>query len=537
MPITTINWINFSFNNLRRNNRKKIWKETEHEIEKTLVAGSKSKEQKEKFPDYNIWDKINIQIYGKTIKANIYAIDRETWEYVIHRNQYWKNYAKRFTKEELDKYNKNNDIQNSNNYEEISDNLEDEPIVEVVEEWVNPQYIVNESWELREEKLIVRELTQDELNELENTQLTDEALLFIDQNLTPKNRIDLWNWTILYTTNKIIDRDWRPLIIWYVIEWNKLHLRLFYRSNSEWWWRACAGMREDFGYSKSEFIESYSYETTTKEDPKIWKVFDNLEEEKRNDSPIMDISRKCVYDYIRTHIDEISQWNWELREDLLYAIEENDINNLRKALEKVNEKKRNKIYWFEFLQNEILKEISVNWILFPESDSDKRSAVNYYQYKKIKNVIELYKTAIPKWLDYKKMKNSWRSYSYIHNYLWKVDVEIYTIERNGKILDFHFARARKSPDKVRIENVTYTWAQINSFWVYDKQINAWPLVAKPLDYNTQCPYPDATYRNIEAIMPTIERDNEWNPIYRDIRGLYQWNPIIQEYKNKSWIKY
>jgi hypothetical protein len=62
------------------------------------------------------------------------------------------------------------------------------------------------------------------------------------------------------------------------------------------------------------------------------------------------------------------------------------------------------------------------------------------------------------------------------------------MQYNGNPVDIHFARAKHSPDKVRIENIVYSDAKLNSFGTYDKQINAGPLTAKPIDYDSQVPF-------------------------------------------------
>jgi hypothetical protein len=134
------------------------------------------------------------------------------------------------------------------------------------------------------------------------------------------------------------------------------------------------------------------------------------------------------------------------------------------------------------------------------------------------DVAAWYNKIVPNWLDFQNMRlNPWKSYTYKHDFLWTVNVQVCTIKRNWIDLDFHFSRAINSPDKVRIENVVYSDAKINDFWVYDKQVNAGPLIAKPIDYATQVPV-----------------DRQWKRYwenYMDIRDLYQWNPIIQRYKN------
>jgi hypothetical protein len=323
-------------------------------------------------------------------------------------------------------------------------------------------------------------MNNQEISYLHSIPKTERSDVFMTKEwFEPKNKIELWDWIIMYTTDKIIDRRWRPLLIWYVIEWWQLHLRLFYRSNSEWCWRSCPGMREDRGYSKWEFIKNSSYETTTKIDPTIWQIFDKLSEIRKENSPILDIFKK----YLNLFIEGNS-----------------------------------KLHWIEVLQQEMNTAITVDKLF----ESWKDNAVDYYMRQTSQDVVDFYNSgeSVPEWLDYEHMAYTWKSYSYIHHYLWEVIVEVYTIERNGMNLDFHFAKASNSQDKVRIENVVYSDAKINSFWVYDKQINAWPLVAKPIDYRSQAP-----------------RDWDWTPYwqeswqdYVDIRDLYQWNPIIKRYK-------
>ena len=305
---------------------------------------------------------------------------------------------------------------------------------------------------------------------------TEKARICLDKNniFKPQNKIDLWNWNFLFVSDKIIIKDWRPIIIWYSMENWLLNLRLFYRSNSEWCWRACPWKRSIGGYSKWEFINNYSYETTTKIDGRVWKAFDSLNQVTYDGDPINDIS--------------------------------NEISNKRhESLIKM---------WHEILEEEMKASINVDVKLF----KDNTSAADFYEGKKTSKVIKWYSKCIPLWLDYKHMENNQeKTYSYKHDYLWYVNVQVFTMKWNWIYLDFHFARAENSPTKVRIENVVRSDAKINSFWVYDKQVNAWPLVAKPIDYVTQVP------KNRNG-------DRYWDS-YMDIRDLYQWNPIIQWYKN------
>jgi hypothetical protein len=126
------------------------------------------------------------------------------------------------------------------------------------------------------------------------------------------------------------------------------------------------------------------------------------------------------------------------------------------------------------------------------------------------------------WLKYENMKaQTDKNYSYEHTYLWKVNVEAYTMDRNWESILVYFSKSEKD-NKVWIENVTYLDAKINSFWTYDKQINASPLTAKPIDYKSQAP-------------SDLSSKSYWSD-YIDIRDLYQENPIIRKYKELAEIK-
>ena len=65
--------------------------------------------------------------------------------------------------------------------------------------------------------------------------------------------------------------------------------------------------------------------------------------------------------------------------------------------------------------------------------------------------------------------------------------------------------------------------------MYNKQINAWPLTAKPIDYAIKW---EAWQVPIDANFKTY-----WGK-YMDIRSLYQWNPIIKYAKENvlsNWV--
>jgi len=54
-----------------------------------------------------------------------------------------------------------------------------------------------------------------------------------------------------------------------------------------------------------------------------------------------------------------------------------------------------------------------------------------------------------------------------------VNVTVFRTKFNGKDVDIHFASAKNDKlNQLWIENIVYSDAKINSFGVYDKQINA-----------------------------------------------------------------
>ena len=58
--------------------------------------------------------------------------------------------------------------------------------------------------------------------------------------------------------------------------------------------------------------------------------------------------------------------------------------------------------------------IKVDKKLFEKYDD----AVNFYQWEKSSKVVNWYNNLMPKWLDYKNMKNvPWKEYSYKHDHL------------------------------------------------------------------------------------------------------------------------
>ena len=214
-------------------------------------------------------------------------------------------------------------------------------------------------------------------------------------------------------------------------------------------------------------------------------------------------------------------------------------------LDKIPEFKDAKIEWTDKEDSEILfdemnKQVKTETVMFPE---ENKHAVNFYRGKEPEWVIEWYKKLVPEWLEYKDMEEvSWKKYSYKHEYLGKVNVEVYRMKYNWRDVDIYFSRAEKdSPNKVWIENIVYADAKINSFWLYDEQINAWPLVAKPIDYKSQTPKswkwePKFNYPLTGRRSARTPEERFSYAEYLDIRDLYQENPIIKKYKELAKIK-
>jgi hypothetical protein len=252
-----------------------------------------------------------------------------------------------------------------------------------------------------------------------------------------------------------------------------------YRSNSEWCWRSAPWM-DGRRYSKWETLPNWSYETTTKVDFRIWEILDKIPESKD------------------------SKLEWTDKENS------------------------------EILLDEMKRQVKIDTKMFPKEEND---AVRFYQWKNSEDVIEWYKKLIPEWLEYKDMKKvASKKYSYKHEYLGKVNVEIYTMKYNWRDVDIYFSRSEKdSPNKVRIENIVYSDAKINSFWLYNEQINGWPLVAKPIDYRRQTPK-NRNWKPYWYAWFLSEEEAREYATYLDIRDLYQGNPIIKKYKELAKIK-
>ena len=267
-----------------------------------------------------------------------------------------------------------------------------------------------------------------------------------------------------------------------------MRLRLFYRSNSEWARRSCPWERQTWWLSKWEKITNSSYETTTRVSRDIQQLFDSLNIEQARIDPIT--LKWSKYREIKSVYDEYSDTR-----------SEKEVNSLG----------------YDILSEEMSSEIKVNKLFSIEYRDTAWYLAEHYT----KDVINMY-NSLWKDFDLRTMQLiEWKGYTYEHDYLWTIDVNIGRLKINWKDLDFSFAKVKNDPqNRVRIEEVNYADAKVSSFWIYDKQVNAAPLTWKPIDYTRQVPRDryGSTY---------------WK--YMDIRDLYQGNPIIKRFKELSQI--
>jgi hypothetical protein len=149
------------------------------------------------------------------------------------------------------------------------------------------------------------------------------------------------------------------------------------------------------------------------------------------------------------------------------------------------------------------------------------------RYRDIESVSRMYEKLVPTWFDYQHMEPlNEETYWYNHQFLWRVQTDVFKCNWNWRPLKIYFSRAEDNKSLVWIDNITdYEW-KINSFWIQEKWINASPLIAKPVDYIKQTPYeemPNDTWTKFDV-------NDDWIPDYVDIRDIYQNNPIIKHYK-------
>lgn len=374
-------------------------------------------------------------------------------------------------------------------------------------------------------------MTPEEIKQFKNAKKSKEAQYFYeDERYNPNNKVDLWNWNILYTTDRLIRDNHKILwywiwwyherIIWYIKIWGEYKLRMFYKSKSEWIWRACPWERNDWGYSKWETIDNFQYETTTKVVPLLWVVFDNYGINQCLKSPYEDpidksedlwklLLEKDLKKEIK--VDTLFS-SKELMDYLIYRLWTLTLNNKVKETDK--SKISNLIKHYQKLEDS-------NSVL-PSTSEIMRDKIKW---NKVPISFEITKwifdKLVPMWLNYSEMyKVKWENYKCNHIDFWEININVYETTRNWKKVKIHFWSVKNNhPEKIWIDNITYSDDEVSSFWTYKNPINAAPLVGKPADYDDQSP--DFWEKIMDYKLPS------WN---MDIRDVYQDNPIIKHYK-------
>ncbi len=385
--------------------------------------------------------------------------------------------------------------------------------------------------EKKKKSIKCEKITLEEIEKIRNSKKTREAeYLYEEERYKPENKIDLWNWIILYTTNRISKIEdklfgywfwwYHEWVVWYIKFWEEYQLRMFYKSRSEWVRRACPWERTDWGYSKWENLENYSYDTTSKVVPNLVNVFENLEINKvlkRNEKDPIEKSTELwdllLEDDMKNEIMVNSLFNSsELMDYLIYRIWTLSLNNKMTEIDKTKISKLIKYYQKLKDSGSVL---SSAWkIMHTELKWNKKSIPF--------NVTKwIFDKLVPSWLNYKDMyKIEWENYKYDHIDFWEINVNVFETTRNWKKIKIHFWYAKNNhPEKIWIDNITYSDDEVSNFWTYKNPINAAPLVGKPADYEEQSP--SFWDRRMDYKLPS------WN---MDVRDIYQDNPIIIHYK-------
>ena len=397
---------------------------------------------------------------------------------------------------------------------------------------MNDHWIMLKKWDLKinvdfskiqimpwEARINCNSLTEEEISDFMSAKKHEYAKYFYegDSIYQPRFKVELNSKSQIYISSKIYTSSYQYIIGYAKID-NKWHLRLFYRSHSEWAWRSCPWRRKDYGLSKWWKLPFSCYETTTKVDYHLWDVFDNRITSVFADvDPIMwnsadDLWNEILIDEMKKetkisclfHPDEI--WNIIISNAKNRVWSEKKDKRKQDLKDYINYVEKNYIRDGKWFLTSSLKDICIikfNWSCY---------CLN------IDEVKDWYKV-VPRWLNIDSMKriaNSW--YSYDHEYLWKVTCEVCSAILDWEVVLINFSYAEDTPDLVWIDEIGYENASLNSFWIKDRQINASPLTWKPLDYDSQVPW-DAWKRFKKY----------WK--YYDVRPLYQENPIIKKYKN------
>lgn len=297
--------------------------------------------------------------------------------------------------------------------------------------------------------------------------------------------------TRLHLTNQLQKWD-RLFLVWYTEDGN---IRMFYKSLSEWFWRSCPGVssssKQYVIFSKAGFLENSSYESTTPIDEGLNTIF--------NTFPI----EPCpALDPITLSMD---------------------------------------IWGFEYNKPEMEQETHIT-AMFPNLPRD---AMSFYQDAPSEAVKNFYTSFHIPEMDMENMHTiPQKNYSFHHNYLWLVEVEVMRAKRNDQDIDIHFAIPEKDSEKIYINKIIPSDAFINSFGIYNRQLNIWPLAIKPIDYEDQLPedfkWAIKNYKYLIHIPKYQQKAQEIVrkfPIvethfgnYYDIRELFQETPLIKSYK-------
>ena len=400
--------------------------------------------------------------------------------------------------------------------------------------WKTWRWIVLKQWNVKinvdfskieikqwDEKMECDKLSKEELDNFYSDKMHKYTKFFVEKknSYKPLFKVKLNNDVELYTSARICT-SWYQYVIWYTKIDGEWRLRLFYRSHSEWAWRACPWTKFSDGenkLSKWGSIPNYCYETTTKVDYHLWDVFDNhLSSIVDEVNPILSDSGEFWEEILADEMKEETHIDWLFSSseiwELLIDVARGELSRRR------NKEGRRKclLSYMEHIRKKYIEEgkwkplkAALFWV-----SKAKFGWMGFW--RRDEDVVKLYKKAVPSGLDIgsmQKIKNAW--YTYDHEYLWKVVCEPYAIKFKWEDILIYFSYAQNDPDLVWIEDFRYKKSRLNSFWIRDRQLNAAPLVWKPIDYREQVPYGDK---------------KEYWENYLDVRFLYQWNPIIKKYK-------
>lgn len=286
--------------------------------------------------------------------------------------------------------------------------------------------------EIINKKSVLSDFDRFEKSDLVNNILTKSP------ELKPINEIEV-NWKN-FAFSKVINNWWRLEAIWYVEKNWTLEARLFYKSNSDWWWRSSPWMRNDWAYSKGEMIKNHSYTTTTKVDPKIDNFLNSQKQEPW---------------------DEISKFFWEVSKEYEVTYPVNG-----KAF-------KNEVSWVNldhFNENNLQP-----WYL------KNVNAKNNNEFIKLLTSLNYEKWFLP---NFKKIS---RSYEFDHTIAWKTRIDVFQAKLNWRDIEWHFAQADSNPNQIWISNIRYKDTKISSFWTDKDFINSWVLTSKPFEYWSQIP--------------------------------------------------